>query len=147
MKIILAGWTHWKGLQNPQGSLDCTLWTTDLVDSRGKTWLFPVLEDAINRDVRPTSDWWGPRNFTWMEALLVTAGDPPNYDKAHTMVCWMWRRRYLWEWPFHPRNIWNWGPCLFDMILDTVTHVPVNSLLWPSLEIISFWVWVKNYEG
>ena len=24
------------------------------------------------------------------------------------------------------------------MILDTVTHVPVNSLLWPSLEIISF---------
>ena len=29
-------------------------------------------------------------------------------------------------------------PCLFDMIFDTVTHVLVNSLLWPSLEIVSF---------
>ena len=29
-------------------------------------------------------------------------------------------------------------PFLFDMILDIVTHVSVNSLLWPSLEIISF---------
>lgn len=48
---------------------------------------------------------------------------------------------------FHLWNIWSWWPSLLDMILDTVTHVPVNSLQWPPLEIISSWVWVKNAEG
>lgn len=144
MKIILAGWTHWKGLQNPQGSLYCTLWTTDLVDSRGKNLTVSRLRRRYQ--LRCKSDIWLVRTKEF-HLDGGSAGDPPNYDKAHTMVCWMWRRRYLWEWPFHPWNIWNWGPRLFDMILDTVTHVPVNSLLWPSLEIISFWEWVKNYEG
>lgn len=144
MKIILVGWTHWNGLQNPQGSLHCTLWTTDLVDSRGKNLTVSRLRRRYQ--LRCKSDIWLVRTKEF-HLDGGSAGDPPNYDKAHTMVCWMWRRRYLWEWPFHPWNIWNWGPHLFDMILDTVTHVPVNSLLWSSLEIISFWVWVKNYEG
>lgn len=107
---------------------------------------YPLLEEAVNEEVRVTSGWWRLRNFLWMEVLSVTAGGPPNCDKACTVVCWMWRIWYLYEWPFHLWNIWNWWPSLLDMILDTVTHVPVNSLQWPPLEIISSWVWMKNAE-
>lgn len=36
---------------------------------RQKPDLCPLLEEAVNQDVRVTSGWWSLRNFIWMEAL------------------------------------------------------------------------------